>query len=61
MSLVETVADVDALVPADPENLAFLTQTTLSVDDTAEIVVDAASPLSFDCWTERRRYLLRNL
>lgn len=38
MSLVETVADVDALVPADPENLAFLTQTTLSVDDTAEIV-----------------------
>ena len=38
MSLVETVADVDALSPADPENLAFLTQTTLSVDDTAEIV-----------------------
>jgi 4-hydroxy-3-methylbut-2-en-1-yl diphosphate reductase len=38
MSLVETVADVEALVPTDPENLAFLTQTTLSVDDTAEIV-----------------------
>ena len=25
-------------MPADPDNLAFLTQTTLSVDDTAEIV-----------------------
>lgn len=38
MTLVETVADVAALAPADPANLAFLTQTTLSVDDTAEIV-----------------------
>src|SRR3546814_12457286 len=38
MPLVETVADAEALVPADPGNLAFLTQTTLSVDDTAEIV-----------------------
>ena len=38
MSLVETVADVANLKPTDPENLAFLTQTTLSVDDTAEIV-----------------------
>jgi 4-hydroxy-3-methylbut-2-enyl diphosphate reductase len=38
MTLVETVADVLALDPADPDALAFLTQTTLSVDDTAEIV-----------------------
>jgi 4-hydroxy-3-methylbut-2-enyl diphosphate reductase len=38
MTLVETVADVAGLAPADPDNLAFLTQTTLSVDDTAEIV-----------------------
>lgn len=38
MSLIETVADAQAFVPADPGNLAFLTQTTLSVDDTAEIV-----------------------
>lgn len=38
MTLVETVEDVEALAPADPENLSFLTQTTLSVDDTAEIV-----------------------
>ncbi len=38
MSLVETLADAEAFVPRDPANLAFLTQTTLSVDDTAEIV-----------------------
>ena len=38
MSLVETVEDVEAFAPADPDNLAFLTQTTLSVDDTAAIV-----------------------
>lgn len=38
MSLVETVADVEAMQPVDPDNLAFLTQTTLSVDDTAAIV-----------------------
>ena len=38
MSLVEDVADAAAFVPADPDNLAFLTQTTLSVDDTREVV-----------------------
>ncbi|WP_066550947.1 MULTISPECIES: 4-hydroxy-3-methylbut-2-enyl diphosphate reductase [unclassified Sphingomonas] len=37
MSLVETVEDVEALDVPDPENLAYLTQTTLSVDDTAAI------------------------
>ncbi len=38
ITLIETLADVATLVPPDPERLAFLTQTTLSVDDTAEIV-----------------------
>ena len=38
MSLIETVADAERFTPADPANLAFLTQTTLSVDDTAAIV-----------------------
>ena len=38
MTLVETVADVARLDPPNPDALAFLTQTTLSVDDTAEIV-----------------------
>ncbi|WP_127901915.1 4-hydroxy-3-methylbut-2-enyl diphosphate reductase [Solirhodobacter olei] len=36
--LVETPADVAGLDVRDPEKLAFITQTTLSVDDTAEIV-----------------------
>jgi len=38
MTLIETAADAERVAPADPESLAFLTQTTLSVDDTAEIV-----------------------
>ena len=38
MTLIETVEDVAALTPVDVSQLAFLTQTTLSVDDTAEIV-----------------------
>jgi 4-hydroxy-3-methylbut-2-enyl diphosphate reductase len=36
--LVETVADARAFEPADAANLAYITQTTLSVDDTREIV-----------------------
>ena len=36
--LVESVADVQKLEIRDPSRLAFVTQTTLSVDDTAEIV-----------------------
>ena len=36
--LVETEADVAGLAPRDPEQLAFITQTTLSVDDTKGIV-----------------------
>ena len=38
MTLVESVDDVASLSPSDPEKLAFLTQTTLSVDDTRDIV-----------------------
>jgi len=38
MTLVETVADADAYHPTDPANLAFLTQTTLSMDDTADVI-----------------------
>ncbi len=36
--LVESVADVARLVVRDPERLAYVTQTTLSVDDAAEVV-----------------------
>ncbi|WP_162630696.1 4-hydroxy-3-methylbut-2-enyl diphosphate reductase [Paracoccus endophyticus] len=36
--LVETVDDVARLAPRDPSRLAWITQTTLSVDDTAAVV-----------------------
>ena len=36
--LVETVHDVARITPRDPGKLAYITQTTLSVDDTADIV-----------------------
>ncbi|WP_010546192.1 4-hydroxy-3-methylbut-2-enyl diphosphate reductase [Sphingomonas elodea] len=38
MTLVETEADAESVVAPDPDNLAFLTQTTLSVDDTAAVL-----------------------
>ena len=38
MTLVETVADAEAVAVDDAGNLAFLTQTTLSVDDTAAVL-----------------------
>jgi 4-hydroxy-3-methylbut-2-en-1-yl diphosphate reductase len=38
ITLVQTLADVEAFVPKDATRLAYVTQTTLSVDDTAEIV-----------------------
>ena len=36
--LVQSVADVASIVVADPSNLAYVTQTTLSVDDTKQII-----------------------
>jgi len=38
MFLVETPADVAGLQVTDPANLAFVTQTTLSVDDASQII-----------------------
>jgi len=38
ITLVESVEDAEAYTPRDPANVAFVTQTTLSVDDTKEIV-----------------------
>jgi 4-hydroxy-3-methylbut-2-enyl diphosphate reductase len=38
MTQIESDEDVAQLEPSDPDNLSFLTQTTLSVDDTAQIV-----------------------
>jgi 4-hydroxy-3-methylbut-2-enyl diphosphate reductase len=63
ITLVETVADARAFAPRDPANLAFATQTTLSVEDTAEIVAalqarfpDIAAPHKEDiCYATTNR------
>ena len=39
ITLIETVADAEALVVKDKERLAYVTQTTLSIDDTRDIIV----------------------
>ena len=61
MTLIETAADAETIAPADPDSLAFLTQTTLSVDDTAEIVAILAPPLPLDPGAAQRGHLLRHL
>ncbi|MEK1891541.1 MAG: 4-hydroxy-3-methylbut-2-enyl diphosphate reductase [Phyllobacterium sp.] len=38
VTLIETIEDAEAYLPTDPDNLGFVTQTTLSVDDTAGII-----------------------
>ncbi|MXO00086.1 4-hydroxy-3-methylbut-2-enyl diphosphate reductase [Shinella zoogloeoides] len=38
VDLIETVEDADRYTPPDPDNLGFVTQTTLSVDDTAGVI-----------------------
>jgi 4-hydroxy-3-methylbut-2-enyl diphosphate reductase len=38
VSLIQTVEEAEMFTPRDPANLAFVTQTTLSLDDTAEMV-----------------------
>jgi 4-hydroxy-3-methylbut-2-enyl diphosphate reductase len=38
VTLIETIEDAEKYQPEDPKNLGFVTQTTLSVDDTAGII-----------------------
>ncbi len=38
MTLIETIEDANGFQPADPDKLALVTQTTLSVDDTKDII-----------------------
>jgi 4-hydroxy-3-methylbut-2-enyl diphosphate reductase len=38
VTLIETVADAEALAVSDPSKLAYVTQTTLSVDDTKDVI-----------------------
>ncbi|MBC7505997.1 MAG: 4-hydroxy-3-methylbut-2-enyl diphosphate reductase [Sandarakinorhabdus sp.] len=40
MTLIETLEDAQTVAVDDPDNLGFLTQTTLSVDDTADMVAE---------------------
>ncbi len=62
MTLVETVADVAALPFSAEDKLGFLTQTTLSVDDTAEVVAALRSrfPAIFGPRTEDICYATSN-
>jgi 4-hydroxy-3-methylbut-2-enyl diphosphate reductase len=53
MHLVETVHDVEQLQVANPEMLAYVSQTTLSVDDTAAII--AALKRKFPHITEPKK------
>ena len=63
VALIETVEDARAFTPKDASNVAFATQTTLSVDDTAEIVAalrerfpDIAAPYKEDiCYATTNR------
>ena len=43
VTLIETAEDAKTINPKDPNNLAFVTQTTLSIDDTAAIVATLKS------------------
>src|SRR5215469_3404709 len=38
VALIQTVEEAETFTPRDPANLAFVTQTTLSLEDTAEMV-----------------------
>ena len=53
-------ADVARLAVRDPEQLAYVTQTTLSVDDAAAIVAALKRALSRDRRAEEGRHLLRD-
>jgi 4-hydroxy-3-methylbut-2-en-1-yl diphosphate reductase len=63
IALIETAAQAQAFAPRDPAKLSFVTQTTLSVDDTAEIVAvlqrrfpDIAAPHKEDiCYATTNR------
>lgn len=63
MHLVQTVADVERLAVANPAMLAYVSQTTLSLDDTAEVIAalkrkfpDIAEPKKGDiCYATTNR------
>ena len=58
--LIETEEDVDALEVEDPERVAYISQTTLSVDETRAIILRAAREVPGDRRSAHRRHLLRH-
>ncbi len=60
VTLVQSVEDAATVMPADPAQLAFITQTTLSVDDTAEIVETLRRRFPADRGAEAGGHLLRH-
>ena len=58
--LIETVAEVAALEVPDPDKVAFITQTTLSVDETAEVIAALRAKFPGDRLQQVRRHLLRD-
>ena len=58
--LVESEEDVDALEVDDPSRIAYISQTTLSVDETRAIINRLREPLPGDRRSPHRRHLLRD-
>jgi 4-hydroxy-3-methylbut-2-enyl diphosphate reductase len=58
--LVESIEDVQRVAVRDPSRLAFVTQTTLSVDDTALMVAALQGAFSIAAGAAARGYLLRD-
>ena len=60
MVLVETAEDVERLEVSDPRKVAYLTQTTLSVDDANIVIAALRKKFPHDCQPAQGRYLLRH-
>ena len=58
--LVETEADVDALEVPDPDKVAYISQTTLSVDETRAIIDRLREKFPGHHRAAHRRHLLRD-
>ena len=58
--LIETVAEVEALEVPDPDKVAFITQTTLSVDETAEVIAALRAKFPSIVSSKSARHLLRD-
>ena len=58
--LVSSVADVDSLEVKDPQKISYLTQTTLSLDETKDIVERLQERFPAIKGTENAGHLLRN-